>query len=62
MKAKLKYQLMEGINASLTIDLTVPAAVAMAAEVKGIGKEELDNLCGQAMQTILSLMGNSDEA
>ena len=62
MKAKYKRYLTDQIYGILTISLDIPKEQKMLAEALGIGDQEQVNLVGQDMQTILSLLGNTEEA
>jgi hypothetical protein len=62
MKSKFKVYLTDQIYAVLKLDLEIPNDQKALAEALGIGKEEQANLVGQEMQSILLLLGNSDEA
>lgn len=62
MKTKLKLYLTDSVYAVLSVDLSIPKDQKNLAESIGIGEEEQKNLIGQSMQTILLMLGNSDEA
>jgi len=62
LKTKLKLYLTDSVYAVLSVDLSIPKDQKNLAESIGIGEEEQKNLIGQSMQTILLMLGNSDEA
>jgi hypothetical protein len=62
VKAKIKLFLTPDIYAVLSISVEIPSGQKAKADIIGISEEEQKNLIGQALNTILALLGNSDEA
>lgn len=61
MHTKIKVYLTDKVYAIMTIKLEIPKDQRNLAESLGIGDYEQNNLIGQQLQTMLALLGNSDE-
>lgn len=64
-RLKLPYQVLDDqrgtITGQLTISLELPKNVSALAEMIGVGKEEQENLLGQALAEIAQMLGDDSQ-